>query len=182
MNESKMCNYCNKVTDDEIVKGEVFCIECGHQRDTSKASLHQEGKKGKKKEWWKSWWYIGIWFVVIYFLFPAVNNFVKSNNKVRQIEQAELLKNRFKNNMGKLSAEEAHQLTDFATQVYYIEISNLNGQDKEDYARLRGAGDKLTIDEGVRLTALIQKAKNSMSLKDKKFVEEFEQKGKAMLK
>jgi len=136
---------------------------------------------GKKTEYWKSWWYIGIWIVIIYFVFPAINNFVKSNNKARQAQQAEMLKDRLKNNMSKMSIEENQRLTDFAMQVYVIEMSNLKGEDKADYVRLRGAGDKLTINEGIRLTALIQKSKNSMSLEDRKFVEEFEHQTKAML-
>ena len=136
----------------------------------------------KKTEYWNSWWYIGIWIVAIYFIFPAVNNFVKSNdNKARQAKQAEVLKNRLKNNMSKLSIEENQQLTDFAAQVYVIEMNSLSGEDKADYVRLRGAGDKLTIDEGIRLTVLIQKSKNGMSREDKKFVEEFEHQTKAML-
>ena len=52
MSENKMCNHCNKFTADEIVKGDVFCIECGHQRGTSpqqeQANKAREGKEKRK--------------------------------------------------------------------------------------------------------------------------------------
>ena len=77
MSENKMCNYCNKLTADEIVKGDIFCKECGHQRDMAEPPMNQRYVVGKKKEWWqkeywKSWWYISIWLLVCYVLLPRL--------------------------------------------------------------------------------------------------------------
>ena len=53
MSENKMCSYCNKLTADEIVKGDIFCIECGRQRAMIEPSP-KEVKTKKRQASWKS--------------------------------------------------------------------------------------------------------------------------------
>lgn len=176
-----MCNHCNKFTADEIVKGDIFCIECGYQRDKVGASPHQKGKK-VKKEYWKRWWYIAIWLVIVYFLFPYIKQVVNSNNKTRLTEKYSTDKINLNKNFDKLSSEDSADLNKLILKSYEAIMKNLNAQDSYEFASLAKLGEKLTYDESLRMTELVNKASNTMSPEEKRVVAQFYGQGKSLLK
>jgi len=188
MSENKMCNYCNKTTVDEVVKGEVFCIECGHHREMIKASVHQERETERKKRTAK-WRNTAIWCLGLV-LAMTIKNGIESNNRAKRMEQTAALKNTYvetqakvKNNFTTLSQDDINQLTYLTQRSREIVANNLKEQDKNDFLRLTTPGrSDLTFEEGAQLIMLMQKSKNGMSLEDRKIVEEFEQKSRMLLK
>jgi len=178
MSENKVCNRCNKFTADEIVKGDIFCIECGHQRDKVGTSHHQK----VKKEYWKRWWYIAIWLVIVYFLFPYVKQVVNSNSKIRMMEKYSTDKINLNKNLNKLSSEDSVDLNKLTLKSYEAIMKNLNAQDSYEFARLAKLGEKLTYDESLRMTELVNKASNAMPPEERKVVEQFYQQGRSLLR
>jgi len=181
MSENKMCNHCNKFTADEIVKGDIFCIECGHQRDKVGAFPHQKDKK-VKKEYWKRWWYIAIWLVIVYFLFPYVKQVMNSNNKTHLMEKYSTDKINLSKNFDKLPSEGLVDLNKLMLKSYEAIMRNLNAQDSYEFARLAKLGEKLTYDESLKMMALVNKASAVMSSEEQKVVAQFYQQGKSLLK
>jgi len=186
MSENKICNYCNKLTADEIVKGDIFCIECGHQRDTANTSAHQKGESGKKKEWWKKWWYIGIWLIAIYFLIPYVKQSANNSSKLRKDDEWKKMSSNIQGkvitNTLKLPEESIQQLADLTERSRALITNNLSGQDEVDFLTISSVGSRLTPEESYKLTTLIEKSKNNMSAEDRKIVERFQQETKKLMK
>lgn len=177
----KKCNHCNKLTEDEVAKGEIFCIECGHQRDEVGAPPQQKDKK-VKKEYYKRWWYIAIWVVIIYFLFPYVRQFVNNKNKAFQMDKYSTYMNNLNKNYDKMSSEDTVDFDKVMLKSYEAIMKNLNAQDSLEFARLAELGDKLTYDEASRITELTTKASNTMSPEERRAVEQFNQHAKKLLK
>lgn len=182
MNENKMCNYCKKPTADEIVKGDIFCIECGRQRDMLAPSAQvKEDKTKKRKEWWKSAGGVVMLIVALAFGQAMVKTFITPRpadmEKVKRVTQ-----NKVAGNMLKLSDESLQQFTDLTRKAHTAITNNLEGQDRDDFLRIADEGPKMTPDEGLRLTQLVEKSKISMSAEDRETVERFQQQAKQLMK
>ena len=186
MSENKMCNHCNKFTADEIVKGDVFCIECGHQRGTSpqqeQANKAREGKEKRKRSWHK--W---IWLIIGLSLASATKQLIGDNIKARRAEELKkhISDARIKlvRNALNLPAESIQQLADLTEKARSLITNNLTGQDKANFIRFSGhEGMKLTPDEAIELGKLMEKSKSSMSAEDREIVERFQRETKKLMK
>jgi len=186
MSENKMCNHCNKFTADEIVKGDIFCLECGHQRDKVETSPHQKSKTVEKKEYWKRWWYIGIWILLIYLLIPFIKQNMKNSSKVIRADEwkkySSDVQGKVITNKLKLSDESRQQLDDLMIKAHSAIMNNLQGQDKDDFLRISSLGGNITQEESNLMTMLNEKAKISMSTEDREIVEQSRQQARKLMK
>lgn len=186
MNENKMCNHCNKFTADEIVNGDVFCIECGHQRGTF-PQQEQANKARKEKEKRKRSLHKWIWLIIGLSLASATKQLVEDNIKARRAEELKKhmsdARTKVVTNALNLPTESIQRLADLIRKARSLITSNLTGQDRTDFILFSGAeGIKLTPDEAIKLTTLIEKSKNSMSVEDREIVERFQEETKKLIK
>ena len=180
MSENKMCNYCNKLTADEIVKGDIFCIECGRQRAMIELSP-KEVKTKKRQESWKS--VVGVVMLIVALAIgKTVVKIFETPRPVKMEKVKRVTLNKVAGNMLKFSDESLQQLDDLARKAHTAVTNNLEGQDKDDFLRILSAGENVTLDEGYKVNKLVEKSKNNMSTKDREIVEQYQQEVKKLMK
>ena len=180
MSENKMCSYCNKLTADEIVKGDIFCIECGRQRAMIEPSP-KEVKTKKRQESWKS---VGgvVMLIVALAVGKTVVNIFETQRPAELKKIQRDAQRKAKDSILKLHGESLQQFADLTAKAHSAIANNLNNQDKDDFLRISSAGEKMTLDEGYRLNTLVEKSKTNMSTEDRELVERFQQQLNKLMK